>query len=509
MTTHPTEVLYKYHKELNRPFADSRQMLARALELMAVNLKLDQACFFSWEPEESLLSLRLVWSGSDAMDLEEDIAAASDSPLRAALESGVICDSAQLDYPAIYIPLRWPGAGRSPAGRQPLADTARLGALRMERLSKSRPFTERERELARGLADELEQNLAHIELDQFTREQLGRASALNELTAVFASSLRMEDGMRLILQGIQKYFGFDRVRLYLVNQAERKLKGELSADARGQVRSLAHEQIPLQPGVHRFADIVLGSVSGDTVADKYRDSVVYLPLTVQGKSEGLLIVDNLLSQQPIMQEDMLSLSSFAGQIALAVDNAVLFDRVQELSQYDELTKLPVRRYFTERFHEEMYRAERFNQPLALIWMDVDFFKEINDSYGHQAGDVALREIGRVILSNLRKIDFPCRYGGDEILVLLPQSKAEEASAIAARLSREIGDIKIPAPFSKTEPLKISVSQGIAAYPGDARTADELLARADEALYWSKTHGRGRIAFYGEVFGAKNHKPPAK
>jgi diguanylate cyclase (GGDEF)-like protein len=498
----PTELLYKYHKEINQPFPDSRALLSRALELMAQHLKLDQVCFFAWEPMESLLSLQLVWRGGACMDLEEDIAVADDSPLRTVLESGGVYVSQNLNYPAIYVPVRWQVSGRQPAGRPAAAKMTRMGALRMERLGKSWSFSSREKELARGLADELAQNLSHAELDQFNREQLGRANALNELTAVFASSIRVDDGLKLILQGIQKYFGFDRVRLYLVNHAEHKLKGELSADARGHVRSLAHEQIPLQPGVHRFADIVLGNSSGDTVTDKYRDTVLYLPLTVQGKSAGLLIVDNLLSQQPILHDDLVSLSSFAGQIALAVDNAMLFERVQELSQYDELTKLPLRRYFNERFQEEMYRAERFSQPMALIWMDIDFFKEVNDTYGHQVGDQVLREVGRVILSNLRKIDFPCRYGGDEIIILLPQSKADEARAIAGRLMQEIRDIRIPVPFAKVGEIKITVSQGIATYPGDASSGEELLTRADEALYWVKSHGRGTVAQYSEAFGKK-------
>lgn|GEM_PF-347754 len=502
----PTELLYRYHKELNQPFADSRELLVRALDLMAGQLKLDQVCFFDWTPDESLLSQRLVWRAGAAMDMEEDIAVAGGSPLRAVLEHGGVYVSQNLNYPALYIPVQWKGGGRRLAGRPETGDEPRLGALRMERLKKSWAFSSREKELARGLADELAHNLSHAELDQFNREQLNRAHALNELTGVFASSMRVEDGMRLILQGIQRYFGFDRVRLYLVSHAERKLKGELSADARGQVRSLAHEQIPLQPGVHRFADIVLGNSAGDAVTDNYRETVIYLPLTVQGKSVGLLIVDNLLSQQPILQEDMVSLSSFAGQIALAVDNAMLFEQVQELSQFDELTRLPLRRYFNERFQEEMYRAERFAQPMALIWLDIDFFKEVNDAYGHQIGDQVLFEAGRVILSNLRKIDFPCRYGGDEIIILLPQARADDARAIAARLAQEISEIRVPVPFAKAGEVRVSVSQGIATYPGDAASGEELLARADEALYWVKSHGRGGVAVYSQVFAKKPSDP---
>lgn len=192
------------------------------------------------------------------------------------------------------------------------------------------------------------------------------------------------------------------------------------------------------------------------------------------------------------------LKSFGGQIALAVDNSRLFDKVEELSLYDELTKLPMRRYFNQRYQEEFYRAERFKQPLAVVWADIDYFKEVNDTYGHQIGDKVLKEAGRVILSNLRKIDFPCRYGGDEIVILLPQASGEEARRLAQRLSSELSELRIPVPFSKTRELRVTLSIGVSTFPQDAATMDGLLEKADDALYWVKSHGRGKIALYCEV-----------
>ena len=317
------------------------------------------------------------------------------------------------------------------------------------------------------------------------------------MTEIFATSLRVNDGLRLILQGIRQSFGFDRVRLYLVDKEANKLKGELSADIWGHVRSLSYEEIPLEAGSHRFADIILGK-SPENFAERYKDSVIYLPLTVQSETIGLLMLDTLLSQQPILHDDLVMIKSFAGQIALAVDNSRLFEKVQELSLYDELTRLPMRRFFFERLQAEVYRAERFKQPMALIWMDVDYLKEINDTYGHLIGDHALKEVSRVVLGNLRKIDFPCRYGGDEILILLPQARAAEAKAIASRLAVQSSEIRIPVAFSKTGEVRLTVSQGIATFPDDAGSQEELLQKADEALYWVKSHGKGAIALYGDV-----------
>src|SRR4029077_5250795 len=113
---------------------------------------------------------------------------------------------------------------------------------------------------------------------------------------------RVQDSLRLILQGIQQHFGFDRVRLYVVDKTGSKLRGEMGVDIRGRVQNLRSDEIPLQPGAHRFANVLLASTA-DASLERYRDVVFYLPLIVQAQRIGLLILDNLTSQQPIVRED--------------------------------------------------------------------------------------------------------------------------------------------------------------------------------------------------------------
>lgn len=317
------------------------------------------------------------------------------------------------------------------------------------------------------------------------------------LGEIFASSIKTEDSYKTIISGLQKHFGFDRIRFYTVKEQEKKLIGAYSVDISGRVKAIDYDKIILEPGAHRFADIVLEKTDKD-YSSSYGDKVFYLPLKIENKPAGLLIFDNLLSQIPISQEEREMLKSFASQIAMAVDNINLFNKIEQLSLYDELTKLPLRRYFNSRFQEEFYRAERFSQPLSVLWIDIDYFKEINDTYGHQIGDIALKETGRIINSSLRKIDFPCRYGGDEIIIMLPQAGYSEAYNLAKRLSGEIRNIKIPVPFSSNKEISLTASMGIASYPADASKQEELLAKADEALYWVKSHGRNSIKAYCEI-----------
>ncbi|MBI5743007.1 MAG: sensor domain-containing diguanylate cyclase [Elusimicrobia bacterium] len=493
-------------------FYEGRDAFMRAaLESVSERFGLDAASFYEFDEKPGLLRLRLRYAAGVSFEHEEDLRPAPGSSVSRALDTlePVTAKSPGGSY--LYSPFRFDYC--DPAGGHGVVPC--FGVVRLERGPRKRGFSAAEAAKADGYLKSFLRDYYKAEFFSLNRKYDKNVAAITELTEVFATALRVRDSFKHILAGIQTYFGFDRVRLYLIDEKNRKLKGELSADIRGQIKSISYEEIPLEPGAHRFADIVLGRSSG-AFMERYKDCVLYMPLSVQGVTIGLLIVDNLLSQQRIEPQELAMLKSFGGQIALAVDNSRLFDKVEELSLYDELTKLPLRRYFNQRFQEEFYRAERFKQPLALIWADVDYFKEVNDTYGHQIGDKVLKEAGRVILSNLRKIDFPCRYGGDEIIILLPQASGEEARRLAQRLSTELAELRIPVPFSKAKELRVTLSIGISTFPQDASTMDALLEKADDALYWVKSHGRARIALYSDVAeerkkaetpGGTNDAPP--
>jgi len=479
--------------EENHVFFESREAFLKGLLGSAARLfAAERVSFYYYDEKNSLLRLMMRRVGGISFEAEESVRPSPDSPASEALgtlKPVVFRNKAgHFLLTPFHIEIYSPSANRE----APLQ-----GLIKLERSPGKRRFSPAEAAAAHEHIGDFMRSYYKSEFVGLNKKYAKNLAAITELTEIFANSLRVRESFKHILTGIQTYFGFDRVRLYLIDEKSEKLKGELSSDIRGHIKSIAYEEIPLEAGAHRFADIVLGHSSG-AFMERYKDCVLYMPLVVQGVTIGLLIVDNLLSQQKIEPGELAMLKSFAGQIGLALDNVRLFDKVEELSLYDELTKLPLRRYFNQRYQEEFYRAERFKQPLAMLWADIDYFKEVNDTYGHQIGDRVLKEVGRVILSNLRKIDFPCRYGGDEILILLPQATGEEAGKLARRLSEEIREIKIPVPFSKMRELSVSVSLGISTFPADAASMETLLEKADDALYWVKSHGRGGIALAGEV-----------
>ena len=485
--------LFKFSKKLNQSFQNRRELLDCALPALRDLFKLDRVYFFNWQQERALLSLNLMCKKEYCMDMQEDISVLSEPDFLKTLLRDGIADSTELNYPAVYVLLRWKKPNMILDGeevRTVMKDS--VGVLRLERFRRNRHFTEAEKKLIKSVAAEISHNLTNTEEDQAKNQRLSIATALNDLATIFASSLRLSDGLELILQGVQKYFRFDRVRLYQTNYDGTKIKSILGIDISGEVARQTGEDLP------EDERSLLKEIFSSGATYRSINNVVYIPLKVQRKKVGFLTFDNLLSRRRIEYLDFISLKQFSSQIALAIDNATLFERVQELSNYDELTTLPVRRFFSEKFSEEIYRSKRFDLILSLIVLDIDLFKQINDTYGHQIGDWALKEVSRVIRTSLRQTDFPCRYGGDEMVIMLPRTNDEEAKIIAKRLKERINAIAIPDRYTDGERVTLSISQGISSFPQDGATAEELFEKADKALYWVKDGRRGTFAVYREV-----------
>ena len=203
-------------------------------------------------------------------------------------------------------------------------------------------------------------------------------------------------------------------------------------------------------------------------------------------------------------------------LALIIGSLVLlagrmFETTERESLSDPLTGLANRRFFQEILLREMRRAQRGNQPLSLIIADIDHFKGVNDTYGHSVGDEVLEQVGSIMLSSVRATDFVIRYGGEEFVVLMPETRAVDAVQVANKLRKTIGDTILESTSRPGMTLKVTISGGVGSFPADGQTGEQLILRADRALYWAKEHGRNRIATIADVegeAGAKNVKPIA-
>ncbi len=182
--------------------------------------------------------------------------------------------------------------------------------------------------------------------------------------------------------------------------------------------------------------------------------------------------------------------SLAGQAAIALENARLHGIVQRQAITDELTELANRRYFMELLETELRRAERFAEPLALVFADLDDFKRVNDRFGHHVGDDVLRAFADVIRKRVRAIDLAARLGGEEFAVLLLETDLVGAEALAESLRTAIETLDVRIPGGGI--VKVTASFGVAAYP-ETHSADELMTTADRALYQAKREGKNRVS----------------
>jgi diguanylate cyclase (GGDEF)-like protein len=180
----------------------------------------------------------------------------------------------------------------------------------------------------------------------------------------------------------------------------------------------------------------------------------------------------------------------ARQAGVSVENVGLHELVQRQAVTDELTGLFNHRRFVEALESEAERARRFNQPVGLVMVDLDDFKAVNDSYGHQQGDEVLRQVAGLMRSYSREIDAPARYGGEELAIVLPQTDLSGAGRLAERLREGIEQLEIPR-VSGGGSMRVTASLGVAALPESAGDVERLIAAADAALYEAKRGGKNK------------------
>jgi diguanylate cyclase (GGDEF)-like protein len=220
-------------------------------------------------------------------------------------------------------------------------------------------------------------------------------------------------------------------------------------------------------------------------------SVVCVPVRGREKILGVIELINCVAELNLDEDDLFRLQALADYAAIAIENARYVQRIHELTITDDLTKLYNSRHLHSILQAEVYRSTRYKYEFSLIFIDLDYFKKVNDVHGHLVGSKLLEELGELIKNHLRLIDFGFRYGGDEFVVLLPQTSKRSALNVARRLLQLIGREV----FLQQEGINLAItaSLGVASFPEDAQNKEELIRLADEAMYLVKRHCRNSIA----------------
>ncbi len=218
---------------------------------------------------------------------------------------------------------------------------------------------------------------------------------------------------------------------------------------------------------------------------KYKDYMI-VPLNIEAhQASGYLAVEKIL------ETDKEKFGILTHQLLIGLRRALLYQKVQGLTITDALTGVFCRRYFLERFSEELKRSKKNKLNLTFLMIDIDNFKQFNDRYGHLVGDAILRQVSRIIREAVRQIDFIGRYGGEEISVVLSETSGEQANFAAERIRQSImlEVIKV-----YDEELRVTVSIGGATFPDNTQNMKELIELADQALYLAKETGKNKVCF---------------
>ncbi|MFC1734833.1 diguanylate cyclase [Candidatus Hydrogenedentota bacterium] len=339
------------------------------------------------------------------------------------------------------------------------------------------------------------ESAAYQELyESFTRQstEIEKLSTLREITLAIASTLDMDAMLAEIVKRIQAAVDARRVLVDLV---------DLPADRITPVAVLDGDDIAGRDDLGcegaSLSETVLGRVIQDKRICRYPERVL-VPLFANDEAVGLIRVEEKENGEAFSAADEEFFGIAGAHIALGLYNA----RLYELAVTDGLTRLFVRRYFELKLQEQVELADRYTRPFSLAMIDIDHFKGFNDTYGHQTGDEVLRGISRIMQENVRNADIVCRYGGEEMAVIMPETDGESGMTMAEKLRSLIEkDIFLS---TEGEQLSVTISLGVASYDrAFFKNKDELVEGADKALYQSKETGRNRATLYVADMDADN------
>jgi diguanylate cyclase (GGDEF)-like protein len=345
----------------------------------------------------------------------------------------------------------------------------------------------------------------HEEITELKR-QVERLSLFHEVGKTLASTLDLQKILQTIMEKISDFLQPDTWSLLMLDENTQELYFEIAIGAGA--NKLKDVRLKVGEGIAGWVaakgePVLVEDVRKDPRFTSKIDeltqvetrSVVCVPIKGREKILGVIELINCLGRESFRKEDIPILKNLADYAAIALENARYVQRIHELTITDDCTALYNARHLHFVLDAEIYRSNRYNYEFSVIFIDLDHFKQVNDTHGHLVGSKLLWMIGDLIKGHLRLIDYAFRYGGDEFVVLLPQTSKENALMVVRRTKELLNSTT----FFTEEGLniKVTASFGIAAFPIDARTRKEILRMADEAMYLVKNSTRDNIALAGE------------
>jgi len=320
-------------------------------------------------------------------------------------------------------------------------------------------------------------------------------SNIYETTRALSGILNLEELLKEILRIAQNIFSYRHCSIYLAKSGGDDLY--LFAGLDNENRHIYEKPEPYNRDISNLKNLqdtgsMIKQLSRNGKNDKGKN--IDVPMISRGKVIGIMQVIPE-SRSAITARERKLLMIFANSSAIAIDNSLLYNKTQELTITDELTDLYNFRYFRSRLADELKRADRYRQKLSILMLDIDHFKNVNDQYGHQTGNVILREVSSIISQCVRDVDVVARYGGEEFTVILPQTDREDANVIAERIRETIAKNYFQNNQGRRE-IQITISIGACTYPDGTHTLEQLLEKVDSALYRAKAEGRNKVFFAG-------------
>ncbi|MFQ5458882.1 MAG: diguanylate cyclase [Myxococcota bacterium] len=313
--------------------------------------------------------------------------------------------------------------------------------------------------------------------------KINELSVFMEIGKALTSSLDVTEVLKVVMSKVKELLEPKTWSLLLIDEATNELFVEIVVGRA--TKNHVKTRIPVGAGIE-------GEVArdGKPVLINGPYSVMCVPLRFKGKTLGVIEVTDRTGQREFTEEEMGILGTLADYAAIAIQNARNFQRVEELTITDDLTGLYNSRHLHQLLEFEIVRSRRHRLEFSLIFMDLDYFKRVNDRYGHLMGSRLLKEVGHEIGRGLRKLDIATRYGGDEFVMLLPQTPKKEAYQVAQRI-RELIEERV---FLYAEGLsvRITASFGVACFPTDAAHKEDIIRLADQAMYRVKGADRNDV-----------------